>query len=426
MPSIQHSETLATSENGIKTPLYFDRQVIRAEDLNLGQSSHMAEIARLRRLAGGWGVVAGLIPYEPDRGSMIISPGYGVTPLGDEIYLTSHVSLEFTDLIDRIRKLCGPIDGGCEVFEDAEITASATEIETGNFCAWLIARPTSASTDTRAGIPQGCAHPANSMMPTRNCLGTSLELMCTLPDIHTPSDLDCESLMRYVCPGEGQTRGMLPLPALPDPADNFLVVAKLQIIFIANGTPWIKIITDDRRPLLPVSFMQDWMMSCLCPKLQDTPEEPINPVVPPIPIDPIVPPISGGPIVFPLPGGFSNQPGLVDKDLFNEAAATYGTSKWEKITAGRRRLIDFGRRFNPGMTPLPPELVNTDPRTSRISAMEEAGLIDKLIAADIEGPAAFMNSNNEELAVLLDTDVEDVQDMKMGIAALSTLHGPQF
>ncbi|WP_108259152.1 hypothetical protein [Mangrovicoccus ximenensis] len=55
---------LARAENGVTGPLYFDRQVVRAEDLTLGRTAAAAEMARIRRRRGA----AGPPCIPPERG----------------------------------------------------------------------------------------------------------------------------------------------------------------------------------------------------------------------------------------------------------------------------------------------------------------------------------------------------------------------
>src|SRR5262245_46577539 len=105
------SNILQFAGNGANRPLHQDRQVLRAGDLALEQATQDAMLARARRYLHGWGVVAGFVPVVKQSAHLGIGPGYGVTPLGDELFLPETVPLE--DVIKAVLTCCGPGSLGC-------------------------------------------------------------------------------------------------------------------------------------------------------------------------------------------------------------------------------------------------------------------------------------------------------------------------
>lgn len=251
---------LAEAKNGLVTPLYFHRQVIRAEDLTLDRASHDAELARMRRLLHGWGVVAGLVPVI-HGGILHVSKGYALTPTGDEVYLTSDISVEA--ILAAVLGCCGTAGPGCDL-PGAESTAAAAAAESTPVTAWLIARPTREDAEPRPGIPDGCAHPANALFPSRRCAGVRLGLLCALPPSHTEATRPLEELAGIVCGPQDAGAGpaALPMPEIPGPEANFVVLGRLVVQHGAIGLS-----TDDRRTLLPLQTLQAWVRTQTCSAL---------------------------------------------------------------------------------------------------------------------------------------------------------------
>ena len=109
------SNILQFAGNGANRPLHQDRQVLRAGDLALEQATQDAMLARARRYLHGWGVVEGFMPTTKQDADLSVGPGYGVTPLGDELFLPEDVTLK--DIVSAVLKCCGPGPLGCEVID---------------------------------------------------------------------------------------------------------------------------------------------------------------------------------------------------------------------------------------------------------------------------------------------------------------------
>jgi hypothetical protein len=265
--------------NGANRPLHQDRQVLRAGDLALEQATQDAMLARARRYLHGWGVVAGLVPEVTKSKLLTIGPGYGVTPLGDELFLPEPVSLP--DAADAVVRCCGPGPLGCEVVDPEALAAARAAAADITVTAWLIARPASREAAPRPGVPEGCAHPASTLLPSRRCGGVEFAILCTLPPSHVQQALDCKGLMPFVCASQREPAPPLPWETLPGSAENFLVIARLTV---ADGA--LAALIDSRRTLWPIALIQDWIASCLCPVLERTPPTPPTPPAPPVPDQP--------------------------------------------------------------------------------------------------------------------------------------------
>lgn len=246
----EHSPTrLAESRNGLASPLYFDRQVIRAEDLTLDRASHAQELARMRRFLHGWGVVAGFeLGFE--QGAVIVAPGYAVSPLGGEIYLTE--LLEIEAIADKVARGCEGNLAGCDEV-DPQRLAEPVEAQ-----AWIVARPQAWTSDPRPGRPDGCDHPANALSPARLCGGVTIDLVCTLPESHQCRAAQMSALYPYIasfrdCTGRG-LGAVLPLPAPIEPAHDYVVLGHVQL---QDGEAVVTLC--DRRVLLPTEILQLWL-----------------------------------------------------------------------------------------------------------------------------------------------------------------------
>lgn len=234
---------LETVPSGISAPLYADGQVVHAADLRLDRTSHDEELRRMRRLLHGWGVVAGLVA-EKDGTSLVVGRGYGVCPSGAEVLLPRDVVI--ADLPQKMADACRPAPG-----RDCGLEAEQPDGGDGVLEAWLVIRPVETQTAPRASLRDGCAHPGNQLAPTRACVDDVLALTCCLPDGHEREHLDCATARDYLT-----GRRHLPVPDRI-PEDDILVLAALTW---NEGA--LEVTLEPRRPLLPVSVLQDIVWAC--------------------------------------------------------------------------------------------------------------------------------------------------------------------
>ena len=254
---------------GLSRPRYFDRQQLRAEDLTLEQQYLDRRLRRLTRYLHGWGMVAGgIVGVDGDR--MVLTEGYGITPLGDEIYIPA--GTEWPDFRACLEARCGMGGGGgCEdpggvgpTPPDGGSPDGSPPEEEGPIRAWVVARPHTAVTGHAPSFPDDCGHPGNHTRVNRVCETFRLDMVCALEAPHAPDPLPCEAVQALVCWGtSGGTAGTgypvaLPPPDVPE-ALNYLVLAELQMV---DGEVQ-GVSQAARRRLLPVEVLQR-RLECLC------------------------------------------------------------------------------------------------------------------------------------------------------------------
>lgn len=354
---------LAETETGQSSPLYFDGQVVRAEDLTLDRQSHDQALWRLRRFLHGWGIVAGLGMSEVD-GALLIQSGYAICPSGAEIFLPKAIAIP--DIVAAVLGTCGPSAPGCaELLTEAAAAPSEKEVT-----AWVVLRPSDLPTALRAGLPRDCEHPGNNMSPSRLCGTVAVELCCTAPEGHGPKENDCDALLDFLC-------SEVPLEMVEDHPDPDLVVLgrlRLDREGLSIDMRW-------RRRLLPVSVLQDVVLACAC-----TPKRHTRPVteaeVETAPAAPTAP----------------------------ELIATAETRP-ENTTAGWETLLDYLRADAMIVTEVQPE--KPDPagpviRTEEVRILEEKGVTPKDL---VTRPAAEIA---EKAGIEIDV-VESLQARTLGV-----------
>ena len=379
------THVVADPKNGVVTPVYSDRQVVRASDLTLDRESHEAALARMRRLLHGWGIVSGFVPRVPEGEIDVLklSPGYAVAPSGAEVFLPQEVTL--TDLVDRIMKLCGPAEPDCgDITEEAQAKAKAARAAaSATVGAWLIARPAFDPTDPRPGVPEGCENPGNMQLPTRHCHMIRLELLCTLPKEKILPQPRCAAVTPYIC-ADVETGQTVPYPYPSDPGgvDDYVVIGYLRLVrktedalthvkFLGFG---VEPILEHRRFVLPNAVLQDWMQACLCPILRKKPDETDTPA---------------------NPGG--------------------GSRPW-------REFLERADALSPGLVAVNPDILPDDGVTDPPrELLRERGRLEDLEAVGILGPEAFLRADIEDLVLKTGLPAETVLTFKKDIVASEAL-----
>ena len=210
--------------NGLDRPRDFDRQLLIAEDLSLEQGFADRRLALLARHLLGWGVAAGFElstrPPSPAAGpvDLAVSPGYALTPLGDEVYLPQEVVID--DIVAAIIDACCT-SGDCL---DVEVPGAPAQ-PAQPIRAWIIARPADLDGGPRPAMPEGCGHPGNTMRPSRRCGGARIEIACALMPPHTSPPLGVAQLHLAVCGPWGP-----PLPGALSEAANYVVLGAVEIV----------------------------------------------------------------------------------------------------------------------------------------------------------------------------------------------------
>ena len=364
---------IAKPKSGVVTPIYFDRQVVRASDLMLDRESTEAALARMRRLMHGWGVVSGFIPtVEGDQ--IKLTAGYAVAPSGAEIFMPD--TIELTDIFDRIMATCGPNSQGCELISDEAKNKAIAKMKLASIStgAWLIARPASNESEPRAGVPQGCAHPGNVLLNTRRCHLVQLELICTLPDDKLLKPPHCGDVDSYICvnPKFGEL-DPYPYPGAPGGEEDFVVLGYLNLT--ENG---LNVSLPHRRSILPTSVLQDWMQSCVCPIIHTVPDT----VVPDEEPDETTPPDKGN-----TWNHYYYLEAILAEEVVAEAAAGLTPDK----------------EFAKGVPYMAREL-------ERVKRFPEFG---------IDGPETFLQMDVETLVIVTGLPGNDILKMKEELVATS-------
>jgi hypothetical protein len=88
---------MSSVPTGLKRVRYFTGQLLSSDDLKAEQEYFREKLRRHNRMLHGFGVVCGLKVSAPEDGEppwqITVSPGYALTPGGDEIVVTEAVRL---------------------------------------------------------------------------------------------------------------------------------------------------------------------------------------------------------------------------------------------------------------------------------------------------------------------------------------------
>lgn len=85
------------SDSGVKRVRYFTGQLLSASDLQTEQQYFRDKLRRHNRFLHGHGVVAGLdlsVSQEGTSSCVVVSPGYGISPEGEELVLKKPLELK--------------------------------------------------------------------------------------------------------------------------------------------------------------------------------------------------------------------------------------------------------------------------------------------------------------------------------------------
>ena len=240
-------------------PLWTDRQLIAAADLTAEQTLQDARLARLRRFALGWGVVAGFEVQIAGAG-LLIRSGYGFSPLGAEIYLAG--DLPWTGVLADLTRACVSGSGpGCD-----RPARDGGPVDDAIYEAWIVARPETLVSCPRAHLPAGCATAGHDWAYSRQSGAIRVEVVCTLPVGLLPDARDCAAVQALLAGGD------VPMP--PDLPD---LLPLAQVRFRVDGL--IAVTKDTRRRLLPLSQLQAALACCDCADTDDGNDAPQNDTV---------------------------------------------------------------------------------------------------------------------------------------------------
>lgn len=228
-----------------RRPLWTDRQLITAADLTAEQTLQDARLARLRRYALGWGVVAGFEVVIDTQG-LRIRAGYGISPLGAEVYLAD--DLLWPEALTHLVAACAPGPAGiC----DQPGPRSSVSVDETLHEAWIVLRPETLVSCPRAHVPAGCASAGNDWAYSRQTGALQIDVVCSLDAGLLPDARGCDTVQTLFAGGD------VPLP--PDLPD---MLPLAHVSFSALGL--FTVSTATRRRLLPLSELQAALACCDC------------------------------------------------------------------------------------------------------------------------------------------------------------------
>jgi hypothetical protein len=256
------SQTYATKGAALERVRYFPRQLITADDMLAEQQHFRQKLRRHNRFLHGWGVVCGLnvtaAPGVADPGKppkwpwrVKVSPGYALSPHGDEIYVAEPVCL---DLATCLNSQPDP----CEAGEPRTLVRP----ETGKL--YVAVRYVECETRPQRVHPLGC-----------DCE----DVLCEYSRIRDDFEIGClpenppEEGLPLICELLGHESVSSPeCPECPDSSWVVLAVVTLPKeanTAIAEGD----INNSARRPLFSTTMLQRQLIACCCEEVRTAPPD---------------------------------------------------------------------------------------------------------------------------------------------------------
>ena len=236
--------------DGLERVRFFPRQILGADDLNTEQRYFREKLRRHNRFLHGWGVACGCqvqLPQSPASPyQVMICPGYVITPWGDEVMIGSPALLDLATCVVSSADPCAygtpcpPVTSATPVPSTIYLAVTYKECQV---------RPVRVA-------PAGCSCDDAQCEYSRIRDAYQLTCLGALPASHVPPPYTCEELCQ-----QGSPPGTLPCP--PDPPDNQVLLATIQIT-MEGQTPTLTIDNYTGRRLLYSSAMLQAMALCQC------------------------------------------------------------------------------------------------------------------------------------------------------------------
>ena len=214
-------------------PRFFPRQVVTADDLTAGEEYLRERLRRHNRLLHGFGIVAGLdVARGPDLGgvpSVTVTPGYAISPDGDEIFVPTPQTVR----IDCIQDAAG---------DCMDLSSSPTSPT-----AYLVLRAVEQPFAPVPALPDRCA-PRPGCEPTRWREGFEFACLRDQPPAYA-DEVPCDQIV-------SRFRDRL-VPAYSTiPSGRDVVLACVTLEQSAAAGPILVIDQTCRRVLYSTSFLQ--------------------------------------------------------------------------------------------------------------------------------------------------------------------------
>jgi len=251
-------------KSGCCTPLervrYFPRQLLTADDLTAEQDYYREKMRRHNRYLHGWGVVCGCA-VEPIAGGtgwqVRVSPGYAVSPAGDEIQICDAVDVDLRLGVENqactVEAPCPPLGYAPTPGERSPVAYVAVRY------AECYARPVRVH-------PAGCGCDETGCEYSRVRETFEVKVLWQLPESHQRAAKEdqrwCQQLSVADIP---QNSLSFPVPPCPEcSTDPWVVLATVEFVDKKGKNPdgkndvetTLRVSYDDRRVLLSVQRLQ--------------------------------------------------------------------------------------------------------------------------------------------------------------------------
>jgi len=241
---------------------YFPRQLLTADDLAAEQGYHREKVRRHLRYLHGWGVVCGCSVEQSGKTAgwqVRVSPGYAVSPMGDEIFIDDTVEVDL-----RLGVQSAP----CAV-QPCPPLGEPAPARDGRATAYIAVRSADCYSRPVRVHPAGCGCDETSCEYSRVREVFEIKVLWALPASHQAAaqqDLQWGRMLENLA-RDHQKELVFPVPPCPDCAsDPWVVLATISLpqkqTTDGKGTnDALQISYKDRRVLLSTQRLQIAMLS---------------------------------------------------------------------------------------------------------------------------------------------------------------------
>jgi len=243
---------------------YFPRQLLTADDLHAEQAYFREKMRRHNRHLHGWGVACGcsVDPVRDAKGLLVrISPGYAVSPFGDEIQIPDAVDVD----LQR-----GALDQPCTVLMPCPPTGATVPNPGARAIAYIAVRYAECHARPVRVLPAGCGCDETACEYSRVRETFEVKVLWALPESHrraAQDDAKWCAMLRTMATEHPRESLLLPVPPCPEcPDDPWVVLATVTLPAnsddAGDATRGMRISYEDRRVLLSTQRLQT-AMQCL-------------------------------------------------------------------------------------------------------------------------------------------------------------------
>ncbi len=221
---------------------FFPRQLLTADDLNTEQQYFRQKLRNHNRFLHGWGVVCGCeVQPAPEKGKswqVRISPGYVLTPQGDEVLIGMEALFDLAT--------CGMVsDDPCAFAKPCPPSARVALIAK---TVWVAVRSIECDTRPVRVSSTGCGCDDDATCEYSRALD-AYEFGCLLelPPSYPPAQVGCKKLKL----------GLGPFPCPADPTDPWVVLATMKVPKTDRAAVTLVKADRDRHNLYATASLQE-------------------------------------------------------------------------------------------------------------------------------------------------------------------------